>query len=101
MMVFGPPLRSTEILSIWAQHHGIEQFWRHLKSIVQLSAMSLYGRLGAYASLGVKVLAYILLSMVSMTTGLTHQKIVLFLSGQRDYFWDIMVHFHEVDVKED
>ncbi len=34
MMVFGKPLRSAEILSIWRQHHGIEPFWRNLKSII-------------------------------------------------------------------
>ena len=32
MMVFGKPLRACEILRIWSQHHGIEQFWRHLKT---------------------------------------------------------------------
>ena len=29
MMVFGKPLRSSEILKIWSQHHGIEQFWQN------------------------------------------------------------------------
>ena len=33
MMVFGKSLRSAEILSIWHQHHGIEQFWRQNCSI--------------------------------------------------------------------
>ena len=37
MMVFGKPLRSCEILRIWSQHHGIEQFWRHLKTDLKLS----------------------------------------------------------------
>ena len=27
MLVFGKPLRACEILRIWSQHHGIEQFW--------------------------------------------------------------------------
>ena len=50
LMVFGKPLRSAEILHIWAQHHGIEQFWRHLKTDLRLSAMSLHQRNGAYGT---------------------------------------------------
>ena len=55
MMVFGKALRSCEILKIWGQHHGIEQFWRMIKSNVKCSKMSLESREGAYASVGVKV----------------------------------------------
>ena len=61
MMVFGKPLRACEILRIWSQHHGIEQFWRHLKTDLKLSSMSLEGRHGAYANLGVKVMSYLLI----------------------------------------
>jgi len=93
MMVFGRPLRAAEILSIWRQHHGIEHFWRDLKSVLGLSTMSLHGTSGAYASLGVKVLSYLLLLAVSMATGLTLQKIQLKLSGQRSSLWEILEHF--------
>ncbi|MCG9127363.1 hypothetical protein JT359_07135 [Candidatus Poribacteria bacterium] len=41
MLVFGKSLRSCEILRIWSQHHSIEQFWRHLKTLLKLSKMSL------------------------------------------------------------
>ena len=68
MMVFGKPLRSSEILKIWSQHHGIEQFWRHLKTDLKISKMSLTGRQGAYASLGVKVLSYLFMQHVSRST---------------------------------
>ena len=51
MLVFGKPLRACEILRIWSQHHGIEQFWRHLKTDLNLASMSLKGRNGAYANL--------------------------------------------------
>ena len=95
MMVFGPAKRATEILRIWRQHHGIEQFWRNLKSIVGLSAMRLRGRDGAYASLGIKVLAYLLLVSLSMATGLTLQKIILALSGQRDSLIEVIEHFQQ------
>ena len=43
MMVFGKRLRACEILTIWSQHHGIEQFWRFMKSNLKLSSMSLQG----------------------------------------------------------
>ena len=51
MMVFGKPLRACEILRIWSQHHGIEQFWAEyacgilhdLKTDLKLSSMSLEG----------------------------------------------------------
>ena len=95
MMVFGPALRATEILRIWRQHHGIEQFWRSLKSIVGLSAMRLQRRDGAYASLGIKVLAYLLLVSLSMATGLTLQKIILALAGQREKLIKVIEHFQQ------
>ena len=38
LLVFGKPLRTCEALKIWAQHHGIEHFWRQLKSSLHLSA---------------------------------------------------------------
>ena len=66
MMVFGKPLRSAEILHIWSQHHGIEQFWRHLKNRLEnFSAMSLHQRNGAYASLGIKIFSYLMIQQVS------------------------------------
>lgn len=99
-MVFGPSLRGAEILNIWRQHHAIEQFWRQLKFLNWLKAMRLQGRTGAYAGLGVKVLAYLLLVVVSATTGWTLHQVILFLSGQRDHFFEIFEHFHDLDPKE-
>lgn len=100
MMVFGRPLRAAEILSIWRQHHGIEQFWRSLKSIIHLSAMSLQQPTGAYATLGVKVSAYLLLLAVSMATGQTLHQIQLRLSGQIHLLVELMEHFQTGDAKE-
>ena len=94
-MVFGPAKRAVEIWRIWRQHHGIEQFWRNLKSIVGLSAMRLQKRDGAYASLGIKVLAYLLLVNLSMATKLTLQKIILALSGQREMLIEVIEHFQQ------
>ena len=71
MMVFGEPLRSAEILHIWSQHHGIEQFWRHLKTDLRLSEMSLHHRNGAYGTLGIKIISYLMIQQVSRSTRLT------------------------------
>lgn len=60
LLVFGKPLRTCEALRIWSQHHGIEQFWRYLKSNVRVSAMSLQSRQGAYVSIGIKVISYLI-----------------------------------------
>ena len=40
MMCLGKPLHGCEMLSIWRQHHGIEQSWRSLKSLVKLGSIS-------------------------------------------------------------
>ena len=100
MMVFGRKLRACEILNIWSQHHGIEQFWRNLKSLVKLKAMSLHGRSGAYGSLGVKVMAYLLLLSVSQATQATFHQIQLFFLGQRELFLEIIEHFHHATAND-
>ena len=95
MMVFGRPLRSAEILHIWSQHHGIEQFWRHLKTDMRLSAMSLHQRNGAYGTLGIKIFSYLMIQQVSRSTRLTFHQIKLQLSGERQMLSIISAHFHE------
>ena len=95
MMVFGHPVRAAEILSIWHQPHGIEQFWRHLKSVIHLHEMRLRGRDGIYAGLAVKVLSYLLLTHLTLATGLTFHLIVLHLSGQRAALEAAIEHFHQ------
>ena len=95
MMVFGKPLRACEILRIWSQHHGIEQFWRHLKTDLKLSAMSLEGRQGAYVNLGLKVMSYLLIQHVSRSVRKTFHQIQLELCGQRHMLSTLSAHFHE------
>lgn len=95
MMVFGKSLRSAEILNIWSQHHGIEQFWRYLKTDLRLSSIRLKGRQGAYASLGIKILSYLLMQHVSCSTRKTFHQIQLELSGQRDMLSELRLHFHD------
>ena len=100
MLVFGRPLRSAEILHIWSQHHGIEQFWRCLKTDLRLSAMSLHDRNGAYGALGIKVLSYLLMQQVSCSTRLTFHQIKLQLSGERQMLSTLRTHFHEPNPHE-
>ena len=54
-----PHLRGAEIWHIWKQHHGVEVFWKILKSIFKIQAMQLPGD-GLYTGLLIKVLAYLL-----------------------------------------
>ena len=100
MLVFGKSLRSAEILKIWGHHHGIEQFWRLMKSNLKLSEMSLSSRRGAYASVGIKVLGYLVLVNMRVSTGRTFHQIQLELSGQRERFGAILAHFHQHDTGE-
>ena len=100
LLGFGKPLRTCEALRSWAQHHGIEQFWRYLKSNLRLSAMSLESRRGAYAALGIKVMSYLMLLQMSLSAQHTFHQIQLQLTGERQTLRDFMTHFHEINPKE-
>ena len=94
MMCLGKALRGCEILSIWRQHHGIERFWRSLKALLKLSAMSLHGRDGAYSGVAVKVLSYLLGLFLSNLTGKTLHQLKISLRREvepQDFFAE---HFH-------
>ena len=100
LLVFGKPLRTCEALKIWSQHHGIEHFWRQLKSSLHLSAMRLESTQGASAGLGIKVMSYLMLLKVSILERRTFHQIQLQLTGQRQMLVEIMEHFHELNPKE-
>ena len=100
LLVFGKPLRTCEALRIWTQHHGIEQFWRSLKSSLRVSAMRLESRQGAYVSLGVKVMSYLMLLQISIAERRTFHQIQLQLTGERQTLLDFMTHFHQLNPKE-
>ena len=95
MLVFGKPLRACEILRIWSQHHGIEQYWRHLKTDLNLASMSLKGQSGAYANLAVKVMSYLLIQDVSRSVRKTFHQTQLELTGQRQMLSVLSEHFHD------
>ena len=100
LLVFGKPLRTSEALRRWSQHHGVEQFWRYLKSSLRVSAMSLQSRQGAYTSLGIKVISYLMLLQISIAEGRTFHQIQLQLTGERQTLRDFMTHFHTRTLKE-
>lgn len=100
LLVFGKPLRTCEAVRIWSQHHGIEQFWRYLKSSLHVSAMSLQSREGAYVSLGIKVISYLMLLQVSISEQRTFHQIQLQLTGERQTLTEFITHFHQLTPKE-
>jgi len=100
LLVFGKPLRASEAMRIWSQHHGIEQFWRHLKTNLHVSAMSLQSREGAYVSLGIKVMSYLMLLQISISERRTFHQIQLQLTGERHILTDFITHFHTIIPKE-
>ena len=100
LLVFGKPLRTCEAVRIWSQHHGIEQFWRYFKSNLHVSAMSLQSREGAYVSLGIKVISYLMLLQISISERRTFHQIQLQLTGERQTLIELMTHFHEIMPKE-
>ena len=100
LLIFGKPLRTCEALRIWSQHHGIEHFWKQLKSRLHLSAMSLESTEGAYAGLTIKVMGYMMLLQVSILERRTFHQIQLELTGQRLMLLEILTHFHEQNPKE-
>ncbi len=100
LLGFGKPLRTSEAMRIWSQHHGIEQFWRYFKSNLRVSAMSLQSREGAYVSLGIKVISYLILLQISISERRTFHQIQLQLTGERQTLTDFITHFHTIIPKE-
>jgi hypothetical protein len=100
LLVFGKPLRTCEAIRVWSQHHGIELYWRYLKSSLHVSAMSLQSREGAYVSLGIKVISYLMLLQVSISEQRTFHQIQLQLTGERQTLTEFITHFHQLTPKE-
>jgi hypothetical protein len=64
LIVVGRPLRACEAMRAYHLHHWIEEFWKRQKSVLQVAASALRGRAGALACVGIKILAYVLLTQV-------------------------------------
>jgi hypothetical protein len=94
VMVFGRKLRACEILSIWKQHHSIEQFWRRLKNDLQIHRIRLRGREGVYAMVAIKLLAYLVMEKLSALTRLTFHQLKNYAKRQIDLCSFFREHFH-------
>ena len=91
------PLRGAEIWHIWKQHHIIECFWKNLKSVFGIKEMRLQGE-GLYASLLIKVIAYLLAIRIRATKPFFKMSITQIMRKiQRDLdLKDMFEHFHSV-----
>ena len=94
VMAFGKKLRAYEILSIWRQHHRVEQFFRRLKTDLQIHKMRMRCREGVYATIGIKLLAYLLMENLSATSGLTFHQIKIRAKREVDLCSFFREHFH-------
>jgi hypothetical protein len=94
VMAFGRKLRACEILSIWKQHHSIEQFWRRLKNDLQIHRMRLRSREGVNGTIAIKLLAYLVMEKLSALTGLTFRQIMNYSKREIDLCSFFHEHFH-------
>jgi len=53
-------MRSCEALRVWRNHQAVETFWKRLKRWLGLGQMQMRGRVGAWAELSLRVMAYLL-----------------------------------------
>ena len=89
-------LRGADIWHIWQQQHGIECFWKIMKSIFQLRSMHLQGD-GRSTALLIKVLAYLLalrLKAQGVFSKLTLTEIMRQLRREADLRDCLTTHFH-------
>ena len=94
VMVFGRKLRSSEAISIWKQHNGVEQFFRRLKNDLQIHRMRLRGRQGVYGMVAIKLIAYLVMEKLSSLTGLTFHQIRNCAKREVDMLSFFREHFH-------
>jgi hypothetical protein len=94
IMVFGRKLRSCEILHIWHQHNGIEQFWKSLKSILHIKRMSLRGREGCYAVVAIKLIAYLFMVLLAKKFHFSLYKFQMEARKNLDLISLVKEHFH-------
>jgi len=94
IMVFGRKLRASEAISIWKQHHSIEQFWRRLKHDLQIHRVRLRERNGVYGMVGIKLIAYLVMEKLYAVTGLTFQQIKNYAKREIDICSFFREHFH-------
>jgi hypothetical protein len=100
LMVFGRKLRACEAISIWKQHNSIEQFWRRLKYDLQIHRMRMRSRQGAYATVAVKLLAYLVMEKISSMTRMTFQQVKNYAKREIHLCSFFHEHFHLFSVPQ-
>jgi len=100
VMAFGRKLRACEIISIWKQHHSIEQFWRRLKNDLQIHRMRLRSRQGVNGTVAIKLLAYLVMEKLSVLMGLTFHQMVNHAKREIDLCSFFSEHFHLATVAQ-
>jgi hypothetical protein len=94
LMVFGRKLRACEAISIWKQHHSVEQFWRRLKYDLQIHRVRMRSRQGVYAMVAVKLVAYLVMEKISSVTRMTFQQVKNYAKREIDLCSFFNEHFH-------
>jgi hypothetical protein len=94
LMVFGRKLRACETISIWKQHNSIEHFWRRLKYDLQIHRMRMRSRQGVYATVAVKLVAYLVIEKISSMTRMTFQQVKNYAKREIDLCSFFGEHFH-------
>ena len=100
LMVFGRKLRACEVISIWKQHNSIEQFWRRLKYDLQIHRMRMRSRQGVYATVAVKLVAYLVIEKISSMTRMTFQQVKNYAKRDMDLCSFFHEHFHLFSVPQ-
>lgn len=100
LMCFGRALRACEVLNIWRQHHGVEEFWRALKSDCQIKKMRPVLRQSAYIACALKLLAYIVMNKISNQLGITIHQLKLRVRREIDVLNFFVEHFHMLKSKK-
>jgi hypothetical protein len=100
LMAFGRKLRGSEMLSIWKQHHSIEQFWRRLKYDLQIHRMRLRDRAGVYGMVTIKLFAYLVMEKLSALMKLTFHQVKNHAKREIDLYSFFNEHFHFYDAPQ-
>lgn len=94
LMVYGAPLRAVEAVRSYQQRHKVEEFFKLLKSVLSISRLRLPGRSGAYATLGLRLLTFVVLIALQQERTFRRKSLYQILKWwqQSDYSF---LHFHQ------
>jgi hypothetical protein len=101
LLAFGRALRACEIISIWRQHHGVEEFWRVLKHDCGLKKMRPLKAKGTYLACATKVLAYIMMKQIAGLFKITIHQLKIQVRRKIDLLEFFVEHFHMLKPRKD